>query len=225
MKINRGYHYKLDYLRHIMSLPNVPSILCITESKFSLSVSDDELHIDGYATRRSDRNRRGGGVVLYTANQLLIEKVQVDTINIEALVIKVIMPKVKTFLLICVYRPPSSKTDWQEKYNKFLHNCTTVALPIVTCGDFNTDLSKDNTFAISVFSDPNLHQLITEPARIISHTATLVDQFYCSDVNITYAHCVSSIYLADHLSTYCCLFGKKVCTKLSRKFILYFQVS
>jgi exonuclease III len=40
-------------------------ILAINESKIDDSISDNEINISGYALCQKDRNRNGGGVVLY----------------------------------------------------------------------------------------------------------------------------------------------------------------
>ena len=49
-----------------MLLENSPiDILAINESKIDDTVSDDEIHINGYNIIRNDRNRNGGGVLMY----------------------------------------------------------------------------------------------------------------------------------------------------------------
>ena len=45
-------------------------ILTINESKIDNSISDNELHIFGYDIIRKDRNRYGGGVVLYVRDNI-----------------------------------------------------------------------------------------------------------------------------------------------------------
>ena len=63
-----GYHYKLDYLKHLLNFTNSPNIFCITETKLSARVPNSEITIANYKTFRCDRNRKGGGVLLYCLN-------------------------------------------------------------------------------------------------------------------------------------------------------------
>ncbi len=54
----------MDELRVLISNSTV-DILAINESKIDDSVFDNEINIIGYNMIRNDRNRFGGGVVLY----------------------------------------------------------------------------------------------------------------------------------------------------------------
>ena len=67
----RGLHFlhlniysllpKIDELRLIAKNSNA-AIIGIAESKLDKTVLDNEVKIDGYELKRSDRNRQGGGV-------------------------------------------------------------------------------------------------------------------------------------------------------------------
>ena len=54
----------MDELRVLISNSTI-DILAINESKIADSVFDNEINIIGYNMIRNDRNRSGGGVVLY----------------------------------------------------------------------------------------------------------------------------------------------------------------
>ena len=45
-------------------------ILAINESKIDKSIPDNEIHVIGYDLIRNDRNRYGGGVVLYVRDNI-----------------------------------------------------------------------------------------------------------------------------------------------------------
>ena len=49
---------------------NPIDILAINESKIDDTVSDNEIHINGYNIIRNDRNRNGGGVLMYIRKPL-----------------------------------------------------------------------------------------------------------------------------------------------------------
>ena len=58
-------------------------ILAINESKIDNSISDNELHIFGYDIRK-DRNRYGGGVVLYVRDNIpFSERKDLEMVCIE----------------------------------------------------------------------------------------------------------------------------------------------
>ena len=76
---NRGLHFihlninsllpKFDKLREIVKISN-PTVIGITETKFDNSIGDSEISIDGYCAIRSDRNRKGGGVICYVTYKI-----------------------------------------------------------------------------------------------------------------------------------------------------------
>ena len=55
---------KLDNLTAICCASN-PDIVCIVESWLSGDISDDEIAVSGYSIVRLDRNRHGGGILIY----------------------------------------------------------------------------------------------------------------------------------------------------------------
>ena len=55
---------KCDELR-IICEAHKPDVVCITESWLSSDINNAELHISGYQIVRRDKNRHGGGVLMY----------------------------------------------------------------------------------------------------------------------------------------------------------------
>ena len=84
--------------------------MCIVETWLSVDITDNELHLPSYQLLRLDRNRHGGGILIYVHNmfsyKLLIEG---GPFNLEFLSISVTSPFLNSVLCICLfYRPPSS---------------------------------------------------------------------------------------------------------------------
>ena len=50
-----------------------PDVICVVESWLSNEISDFEIAIDGYLVHCVDRNRHGGGVLVYTKDKFLCE--------------------------------------------------------------------------------------------------------------------------------------------------------
>ena len=61
---------KLDEL-HATALSQKPDLICIVETWLSDDVIDNELLLSGYQQFRLDRNRHGGGVIIYVCSSLL----------------------------------------------------------------------------------------------------------------------------------------------------------
>ena len=97
---------KLDDLILSVKLHN-PHVICITESWLSNDISDNELSLTGYQLFRLDRNRHGGGVLMYVS---LLFSVTLHPLPPPSLDLISLSINFKNFqFCICVfYRPPSS---------------------------------------------------------------------------------------------------------------------
>ena len=60
---------KLDEL-HAAVLSQKPDLICIVETWLCEDVSDNELSLPDYQLYRLDRNRHGGGIMLYAHSSL-----------------------------------------------------------------------------------------------------------------------------------------------------------
>ena len=65
----RSLFSKLDELC-VLCLVNNYDIVCIVESWLSQDISDSELAITGYTIFRRDRNRHGGGIIIFVKDTL-----------------------------------------------------------------------------------------------------------------------------------------------------------
>ena len=86
---------------------NTRQTLC--ETRVDRSVTNDEIHVNGYRVVRRDRNRNGGGVLTYIHESLdyhIVQELHVNTEGLELLCIQIQFSKQKPFMLIPWYRPP-----------------------------------------------------------------------------------------------------------------------
>jgi hypothetical protein len=74
-------------------------------------------------------------------------------------------------------------------------------------GDFNIDLKKNSNFAETMASDYALKQIICEPTRITSKTATLIDHIYVNSSQPVYSYGVFNQCISDHSTTFIQLSG------------------
>ena len=98
-----------------------PSIVCIVESWLSEDISDLEMSIENYHLTRLDRNRHGGGVVIYIHASLTWEVLFRGANDLEFLSLSI--TSAGSLCKHCVsvlYRPPSSPVSF------FDNLCTTL---------------------------------------------------------------------------------------------------
>ena len=87
-----------------------PQLVCIVETWLSTDIIDNEIYLCDYQIQRLDRNRHGGGILMYTHCSLSYKiLLQGGPHNLEFLAISVTTKHVNHTSCICLfYRPPSS---------------------------------------------------------------------------------------------------------------------
>ena len=111
----------IDELRVVM-LNNPLDILAINESKINESVSDDEISVSGFHLIRKDRNRHGGGVLMYIRETIpFSERNDLQTAcSLEMLCVEISRPCSRPFLVTTWYRPPGSDARLFDDFENFL---------------------------------------------------------------------------------------------------------
>lgn len=109
----------IDEIRHVL-LGAPFDIFAINESKIDELPSDNEISIPGYSFIRKDRNRAGGGVVLYIRENISFSNGE-DLVpcSLEMVCAEIIYSNYaeinrshsKPFLVCTRYRPPNSIMD------------------------------------------------------------------------------------------------------------------
>ena len=92
----------IEELRFILA--NFPlDMLAINESKIDDQIPDSEIHISGYNLSRTDRNRAGGGVVVYIRDSIsYCERRDLIPDSLEMICVEVNKPHSKSFFGFCV---------------------------------------------------------------------------------------------------------------------------
>ena len=136
-----GMHAKIDYIRNLLSCDSTPDVVCITESKLCKNICDSEISIQDYKLFRKDRNRVGGGVLIYCKYSLQCKQLLCEfSSNVEFVAIKADTPPKGTAIICCVYRLPSSKATWINEFNDVFNHLSMSNVPVTLLGDFNMDL-------------------------------------------------------------------------------------
>ena len=225
---------QLESMAHELNL----DIIALTETKLCDAVQESVYTIPGYSIINKNRDRRGGGVMLYIRDDhafTRIEKIEMkEHISIDCIVNN------KKINVNVIYRPPSRTTATQtskEEDDKFLRDITTTLNKIrshrastkIICGDLNfgdvynfhgglNGKSLDNT-AAPLFLEKGFVELIDIPTRKVGMSTSLIDLIFVNktdDVVLT----ATTPPIADHCGT---LISMNTLTfkKPPKKFIKY----
>ena len=163
----RSIFPKIDYLRAEAVARN-PLIICIVESWLSPDISDDEISIDGYQIIRLDRNRNGGGVLMFIHSSLICKHLSISSDGLELLSISVSSNHSSGKHCISVlYRPPSSSVSFFDNLHSALQELSPHSYSsFVLIGDFNINFcNRDHPYFVnsmkfsSIFHLPRLSEL------------------------------------------------------------------
>ena len=129
---------KLDFLRVLCST-HTPDCVCIVESWLSNDIQNSELYINGYSIVRLDRNRHGGGVLLFINSVFTHSIIFSGSAELELVIISITQTNNVALTLALFYRPPSSSYCVLDNLLTIL--CTYIDPPCLTnfilLGDFN----------------------------------------------------------------------------------------
>ena len=177
----RSISPKLDDLRAVVAAQN-PSIICIVESWLSEDISDLEMSIENYHLTRLDRNRHGGGVLIYIHTSLTWEVLLRGANDLEFLSLSLTSSgSLSKHCVSVLYRPPSSPVSF------FDNLCTTLQFlsphrfsSFVLVGDFNINFfNKDHPYFCrlqSILQSFSLSQVVHTPTHKNSNGhASLID--------------------------------------------------
>ena len=118
-------------------------IMGVCETCIDSNVADNEIVIDGYSIVKKNRNRHGGGVLLYVKDgNGYSEITELASEQVESVWIK-LMYKKETLMLGVVYRPPSSNNDYFNCVLNQIDHAHFLNENITLMGDFNYSYKFD----------------------------------------------------------------------------------
>ena len=171
-------------------------IFCLSETWLTATVLDRVLVFPGYRTVRRDRPApsegrrraapsRGGGVAILCRDTLRVTVLPVASAGpCETLWVSVSGRGHRSVTVGVAYRPPSSSlSDSLDDLYTQLQAVVCAGKPVFLLGDFNINLLRPTESCVrrylSVLSDLNLSQLVTQPTRddsLIDHVITNVTE-------------------------------------------------
>ena len=194
---------RLEEVTIVASALNVDVLVC-TESKLCQTIPCNILHITGYhEPLRHDRNRHGGGCIIYISNRLTFKhKIELQSKMYEHLWVDVRVND-KLYVINAFYRPPIETAD---SHSEFLEEAEAILSKLSNYNADNkiiaSDLNFGNTYckypilapkpldrsAPDLFSSFGCSQLIDIPTRVTRDTTSLVDLIYVFNTDNIQSH-------------------------------------
>ena len=196
------------------------------ESKIDDSISDNEIKIPGYALCRNDRNRNGGGVVLYIRDCFsFIQRKELIPNQLEMVCIEICRKYGKLFLISAWYRPPNSNIDLFDSFEMFINKCEIeskelLVLRYLNCDSNKTPLDSHTQKLKNICVLYQLSQIIDEPTRVTKFSATQIDLILAANNPESISnHGVIEIGISDHSLIYAVkklvpLKGQRTCSEV-----------
>ena len=188
---------------------NKIDILALNETKICDIVSDALISIDGYNHERCDRNRHGGGVLVYIKNTIAYDRLHESDLVpdhncIETVTIQIKPKCAKPFAIIAWYRPPNYNTDDILNIERIYRVHDKTNSEIIIMGDLNCDDLPDQDKSSIVaklrgfYRQYQFRQVIKEPTRTTNRSSTLLDHFATNKPEfITYSG-TKTVGFSDH---------------------------
>ncbi|KAJ3655201.1 hypothetical protein Zmor_014338 [Zophobas morio] len=157
-----------------------PSFVLISETWLTPLVTDPPIPLDGYAVFRKDRhNNKGGGVCVYISDHICanfaVIPITANTGKIDSILLKITNTRL-TFLLGCIYRPPTSIIEDDHSLFQCISEITDVYQHLFIFGDFNMpdikwplnafqSCATSSQLLVDLLLNSHLSQLVTQPTR------------------------------------------------------------
>ena len=196
---------KMSEVRRVLERSSA-SIMAVSETWLDENIRDDEVDVQGYSIIRRDRDRHGGGTLLYVKDSIAFNRRKdLELEGTESVWAEILLPKTRGIFVSSIYRPPNDGR-FLEKFEATLEKVD-AEKEVYILGDINIDfLKKDSTLCrayTNVLSAFNLKQLINIPTRITDTTATILDHIITNSSGKLYNFGVLDCSISDHLPIYC----------------------
>ena len=215
-----------------------PDILLLQETWVKEDACPPYLNLAGYeAITQGYRCTSHGGLITYVKSNLNATRLHIcPNSNIwEGLFVKVDNPENKSMPSIIIgniYKPPHNNNN-RENVEQFISEIEPVLTQlnktnteVIIGGDWNLNILKINeNNAFSDFLDAmfnnSFYPKITMPTRFATHSATLLDNFYCkfSDCSLNASAGILISRVSDHLPYFLCLNNFSKQKKVNSKFV------
>ena len=150
-------------------------VFLISESKLDNTFPINQFSIRGYKVFRRDRNRFGGGLILYVNENIPCKPLTDHPVfsDLELMAFELHQSKRK-WLLLGIYKPPSQNViEFLNRISLIIDYYLQTYENILAIGDFN--LSVDNSHLEAFMQAYDFSSLIKKPTCYQSNTPSCID--------------------------------------------------
>ncbi|CAG2230882.1 unnamed protein product [Mytilus edulis] len=182
-------------------------VICVSETKLKANVGSTDLVMPNFHNPdlfRKDRSTDGGGgILIYVRDSLHCKRrSDLEIAELESVCVE-ITTQTGRFLVVCFYRPPNAPVTSLDHFENLLDNVIDTDKNVILLGDLNIDLLKASpTSRISRICERyGIENVVKEPTRITSSTATLLDPIYMNNLSLLRNSMVLPSFCSDHSPT------------------------
>ena len=176
-----SFRNKFVFIEDIIKLFDV---FLVSESKLDHTFPSNQFRINGYKIFRLDRNRFGGGLILYINENIPCKQLQehIHLPKFEVIAIEFYQNNQK-WLLLGLYKPPNQKTsDFIQNLSLILDLFLNKYDNVTLIADFN--LSSDDVPFESFLQAFNLTSLIKKATSFQSSNPSCIDLILTNQKNM-----------------------------------------
>ena len=206
----------IDELKLLLNVLNFHfDIIAISETRLHSTIPERNIDIEGYTFEHTPTSEQCGGVGMYIKNSLVYEVVDsiskaenglCDSLFVEIKNIK------KSPLVGCIYRHHASniKNFSEKSLSDFLQFIDDKNKSSILMGDFNADLlniekHNDTHDYYDMLSSSLFRPVILQPTRVTATTATLIDNIFVNELDVSSIGGNITTTLSDHFVQFCIL--------------------
>ena len=204
---------------HLLLTQNRIDILSLNETWLDDSILDQEIEINGYRIVRKDRNRHGGGVLVYLRNNLHYHVLKHSSLeHLEAIPLIISPDHSKAFIFMTWYRPPNSPICLFDYYEQLVSFIDSLGRNVIIMGDVNCDIMKDpisndTKHLNEINTIYSLAQInTTDHTRCSDTSISLIDHMLTNSCDMVKSHGVIHSGISDHSICFL-IWNYNVCNK------------
>uniref|UniRef100_A0A672J846 Reverse transcriptase domain-containing protein n=1 Tax=Salarias fasciatus TaxID=181472 RepID=A0A672J846_SALFA len=179
----RSIASKPDQVEKLLTGSNL-DFICLSETWLKKTSPPAAFYMSGYKIFRRDRSTgKGGELLFYVRENLECKQIHVQVkleVEIECIAITINLSPQMSFILVGIYRPPSSDVNFYISFKEILRALNTLGKEVIVLGDFNINWTdKNNRKKLKeITSRYNFEQLINGPTRVTKTTKTQIDLIF-----------------------------------------------
>jgi hypothetical protein len=179
-----------DVIKNII-VQKKPVLVCLSETRTTAEIDDNEIYMYGYTTIRNDsQTRHTGGLVIYLLDSIKF-KVMNSSFFDGIWILSIKIPKnswIEYGVYTVVYRSPSgSKKTFLDYCETFFEDIADGMNRHIIEGDFNIDVNK-NTYESNrlkhMIESNGMKQLVQDFTRVDQHHRTIIDLIISNDFSL-----------------------------------------